>query len=280
MQDDIEWVERPLTLADAVQCTRCREVKLTPHFYRTKTRKQLISMGRIGAHTEDFMHVGSVCHDCLPPRTQRLSSLARGVLDEMVVYGDISRIDYTAEVARRENSRSEVGSVSRSKGWRIKREGAWQDLVNGVSEELRQITYQLRNVRESKVVHKRPEIDFFNMYREILTQVSAALKMAKRLSDKMPPYPVWVAYIDPQDREALTLLWQRCTIPRVIPTVVKKHFGADEVPHHPMYRPEQAKARLDGVTDQIRRRRALEENPPPSLTVDEFFAKHGIEDEE
>lgn len=236
MEDDIEWVERPLTLADAVQCTRCREIKLAPHFYRHKTRKQLVSMGRVGAHTEDFVHIGGVCHDCLPPRTKRLSSLTRAVLDEMVVYGDISRVDYTAEVVRRESSRSESGAISRNKGWRIRREGAWKALAMGVSEELRGITYLIRNVRKSKVQDKNPELAFFGKYREVLTRVSAALYTAKRLSKKMPPSTEWVAYVTPEDRQTLVSLWQRCTIPRVIPVVVKKHFGADEVPHYPLYR--------------------------------------------
>lgn len=280
MTDDIEWVERPLDLADAVQCTRCRAIKLRPHFYRHKTRKQLVSMGRVGAHTEDFIHVGNVCHDCLPPRTQRLETLTRAMLDSMAVYGDISRVDYEAEVRRRETSRSATGAASRQKGWRIQREKEWGALSLGVAEELRQITYQLRNVKESPALNKRAEMDFFKMYRGILTQIHSAMKMAKRLATQRPPYPEWVAYIDPQDREALAMLWQRCTIPRTIPTAVKKHFHADAIPHHALYRAEQARDRLIAVRDQFAKRSAEAQEPAPSLSFDEFLAKHGIEDEE
>lgn len=246
MQDDqdLEWVERPLSLGDAVQCIRCRKIKLTPHFYRHKTRKQLIGMGRPNAQPEDFVHVGKVCHNCLPPLTKRLATVSRAVLDNLVGYGDITSVEYDAEVKARQQRRKDVGTAARTEQWTRVRREKWKALIASLSDEIRQITYQKHNALRSKAPDKRAEMAFFSTCQEVLTQVRACLRVEMAMRGKAPPSDDWRDYIDPQDMQTLKMLWRRVTIPRTMPMVVRDKPGGD---HYPLYSPDMARGRLETV---------------------------------
>lgn len=205
---------------DAIQCSECGVVKLAHHFKRKPTRKQLVTWGYTGEHTEDF--VATVCHECKPIKP--LTALPKRKLDELMRYNDITPVEYSAIMAERKSK----NKTARTDAWVKKWQKDWTALITAVTAAMRSATYQQRNAKESVSPHSMRTYQFYTLYREMLGEVKSALQFERSTAKGSPPTDTWWHFVDPVDRSTFARLWLMGTVSRNKPIVVQMGIDPDD----------------------------------------------------